>query len=315
LKGLRGGPVNSHRGLVLVLLGAVGALAAAVLLWHARAGAGRGVELSVRGGDGGGLPVESAATEHLDGPTLARIAQDPAAVGLQALLIMRHGHLVYSQYGNRIGADTVIDSGGFARVLVALAAGIASDERQLGDAPAVFQPDALRSLIEVRTGQRYPDWLGNRLWARLNAAPAWIEAPTSPAPAPADCCFHARIADWLRVGELLANAGSFEDASIVSRSWIERMRQPQASGAEGYGVMLPAQRADAQAYEATDLLLLRGPGRWRLWVVPSLRLVVLFGAGPASSWDETRVPNLVIEAVSDRPAPAATPLQQLVHGH
>jgi hypothetical protein len=69
------------------------------------------------------------------------------------------------------------------------------------------------------------------------------------------------------------------------------------------------------------VLLLRGPARWRLWVIPSLRLAVLFGASAsgdtAADWDETRVPNLVIEAVTDRPAvpPGTSVLQQLVPGH
>jgi hypothetical protein len=310
--------------LITAVLIAMGLALAGGLVWrHQHGSARRGVALAVRGGDGGGLPLDSPADEHMDATALARIAQDPAAAGLRALLITRHGHLVYSQYGHGLDAHTVIDSGGFARVLVALAAGIAGDEHQLGEAPLVFRPDALRDLIETQTHEHYADYLGDHLWSRLNAAPAWIEAASQTAPAPADCCFHARILDWLRVGELLATNGSFEETTIVSEPWMLRMRQPQASGLAGYGVLLPSQRPGAPSYEARDLLLLRGPAHWRLWVVPSLQLVVLFGAGSADEaaspaadpWDETRVPNMVIEAVVDRPAPTSTLLQQLVHGH
>lgn len=301
----------------------IAALAAA-LLWHPwRGGAGRALQVPVPGGDGGGLPLSGADQEHLDAAALERIPQDAAAGGLQALLVMRHGHLVYSRYGKGTDANTVIDSGGFADALIALATGIAVDERLIGPAPLLFQPAQLRALIETASHQSYAAFLGSRLWARLNAAPAWIGLPAAAAPLPADCCFHARVADWLRVGALLANEGDFEDTAIVSRRWIERMRQPQPNGA-GYGVALPSRRPGAASYAAADLFLLRGPGHWRLWMVPSLRLVVLFGAAgrggdgaAADDWDETRVPNLVIEAVTDRPAvpPGTSLLQQLVPGH
>jgi CubicO group peptidase (beta-lactamase class C family) len=138
------------------------------------------------------------------------------------------------------------------------------------------------------------------------------------------------VQDWARVGALLANEGSFEDTQIVSAGWVQRMRQPQPSGTMGYGVALPSRRPGSARYEATDLFLLRGPARWHLWIIPSLRLVVLYGAPApsaaaardssgtaASDWDETRIPNLVLEAVTDRPAvpPGTTLLQQLVPGH
>jgi len=54
-------------------------------------------------------------------------------------------------------------------------------------------------------------------------------------------------------------------------------------------------------------------------VIPSLRLALLFGSKSAASpwWDETRLPNLVIRALSERPMQrgVASQLQQLVPGH
>ena len=35
--------------------------------------------------------------------------------------------------------------------------------------------------------------------ARVNAAPAWIALPAIGAATPADCCFHARLLDWMPV--------------------------------------------------------------------------------------------------------------------
>ena len=311
---------------VLVLVAALGA--ALLRQQHRRAQAERALRLAVRGGDGGGLPLAPPSDEHLDAAALARIAQEPAAAGLSALLITRHGHLIYSRYGPGTGADTVIDSGGFARALIALATGIAVDHRLIRSPPLLFEPERLRDLIETSSHESYATFLGTHLWSRLNAGAAWVRLSAPGTPAPADCCFHARVQDWLRVGQLLANDGDFEDTDIVSRGWIQRMRQPQPSGTEGYGVVLPADRPGTPRYEARDLILLRGPGRWRLWIVPSLKLVVLFGAAgaddtPASAgsaaaggWDETRLPNLVIDAVTDRSTVApGSLLHQLVPDH
>jgi hypothetical protein len=306
--------------IAVALLAAAGAMLA---WWLGHAHAATGHRRLVRGGDGGGLPLAQPAAEHMDAGALERIVQDPAAAGLQALLVMRHGHLIYSRYGHGIDADTVVDGGAFARALVALAAGVAVDERLMASPPIAFAPQRLRTLIETAAHQPYAAFLGNRIWSRLNAAPAWIAVSGPTAPAPADCCLHARVQDWLRVGGLLAGDGNFEDTQIVSGRWMLRMREPQASGAEGYGVALPSRRRGAPTYEAADVMLLRGPAHWRLWIVPSLHLVVLFGApagkgaiSDGTDWDETRVPDMVLEAVLDRPAaPASSLLQQLVPGH
>src|SRR6185437_7980424 len=213
---------------------------------------------AVQGGDGGGLPLAPPGDEHLDAAALARIPQAPAAAGLEALLVVRHGHLVYSRFAAGASADTMLDSGAFATALVALATGVAADAGLIRAPPILFAPAALRSLLESASHQRYAEFLGERLWSRLNAAPAWIALPAPGAPAPADCCFHARVLDWLRVGALLANGGNFEDAQIVSPAWVQRMREPQPSGA-GYGVALPSHRPGAARYDAADLFLLRGP--------------------------------------------------------
>lgn len=275
----------------------------------------------VRGGDGGGLPRDQPSDEHFDAAGLERVVRDPAAAGLQVFLVMRHGHVVFARYGRGFSADQVIDSGGFARVLVALAAGVALDDGTLTALPpGRFDPAKLRAAIEQGAHRSYAAYLSTALWRRLNAASAWIMLPAAGAALPADCCFHARVQDWMRIGGLLANDGSFEDTQVIPRGWVARMRTPVSEdGLEGMGVELPSHAPAAPAFDATDLVFLRGSGRWRLWVAPSLKLVVLFGAPAAarnSTWDETRLPNLVVEALTERPpAPAGSLLQQLVHGH
>ena len=317
-----------------VLIAVAGlAVLIALLAWQRQRSAhGTGVHVAVRGGDGGGLPIAPPADEHFDAAALEAAARDPAAAGLAAFIVMRHGHVIFERFGHGYSADTVIDSGPLARVLVALAAGIADQDGVLaGAALSGFNPARLREAIQSGTHQAYADYLAERLWSRLNAAPAWIAIPAVGAMVPADCCFHARLIDWMRVGGLLVDDGSFEDTQVLGKGWVARMRRPLGPhSAEGFGIELSPSAPGtpgapgARGFEVPDVFFVRGAGHWRLWLAPSLRLVVLFGAAGGGAaradsrpWNETRLPNLVIDALTERgpPTTGQPSLQQLVPGH
>jgi len=306
----------------LIGAGALALLAAALVLWPGlpgeRASAAR---VPVNGGDAGGIPRVPPNEEHLDAAALQAASRDASADGLQALVVMRHDYIVYERYGHGVDANTMIDSGAFAQSLLGLLAGIAAHEGSLA-LPSLngFDAERLRAAIEAGARQAYPQYLSLRLWRRLNAAPAWIALPAAGASAPADCCFHARVQDWLRVAALLIADGRFEGKAVVPAGWVERMRRPvSASGTEGFGIELASAAHGAEPFADDDVFFVRGPGRWRLWLMPTLKLAVLFGSQAAATpfWDETRLPNLVIRALAERPQPrgVGSPLQQLVPGH
>jgi hypothetical protein len=284
--------------------------------------------VEVAGGDGGGLARARPQEEHFDGPGLERALADPITDGLQVLIIMRDDHIVVERYRHGLDAESMIDSGRFAEALLALAAGIASHDGVLSaPAPSGFDPAALRIAIERGSSLRYETYLSRKLWSRLNATAAWIALPASGAATPADCCFHARVLDWLRVASLLVDDGRFEGKQVVPAGWVRRMARPVSLDAvRGSGVELPVTAHGIEPFAAEGVFFLRGPGRWRLWLVPSLRLAVLAGAAPPAqsptalpdaAWDETRLPNLVIRALSDRPPQPGdlTDLQRLVPSH
>jgi hypothetical protein len=306
------------------LIGAAGvALIAAVwLLWpHCTGGQTCGARVPVIGGDAGGLPRVKPQQEHLDAAALDSASGDAAAAGLQALIVMRHGYIVYERYGHGLDAESRIDSGAFAQALLALATGIAAHDGSLAlQSLNGFDPGRLRGAIEAGSHESYPDYLSLHLWRRLNAAAAWIALPAAGAAAPADCCFHARVLDWLRVAGVLLDDGHFEGKAVVPPGWVQRMRRPvSASGTEGFGIELASAARGAERFADDDVFFLRGPGRWRLWLVPTLGLGVLFGANadPSAPWDETRLPNLVIRALAEpaQQRSAGSQLQQLVPGH
>ena len=300
-----------------VVLGGVCAL----LVWR---GAG-GARVLVNGGDAGGLARATPESERLDAAALERAVHDPAAEGLRALVVMRDDHVVFERYGEGLKADSIVDSGPLAQVLVALLAAEALQEARLSaQALNGFDPNRLRAAIEAGTHERYETYLSRKLWRRLNAAQAWIALSRRDAATPADCCFHARLLDWMRIATLLLDDGRFEGTQVVPHGWVQRMLRPiSIDGQRGLGVeLVPAAQA-AEPFAAGGVFWLRGAGRWRIWLVPPLRLAILFGAaapaasGPRSLWDETRLPNQIIRAVADRPSPQndATLLQRPVPGH
>ena len=278
--------------------------------------------VAIRGGEAGGLPLATPGDEHMQQALLEQVVRDPAAEGLEVLMVMRHGHLVFERFGHGYSAQSEIDSGPFAKTLVALLAGVAVQHRALAEpsSPA-FDPEQLRAAIESGTHRRYADYLGSQLWSRLNGAGAWIGLPRPDAAVPVDCCFHARALDWMRVAAVLLDEGRFEGSTIVPAAWVHRMRMPHGlRGVDGWGVELAGAAQGRQPFVASDVFFLRGAGHWRLWLVPGYKLAVLFGAetqAVSDTWDETRLPNLVIQAIDDAPTPqnAASRLQQLVPGH
>jgi hypothetical protein len=276
--------------------------------------------IPVAGGDAGGVPLAQPAEEHFDAAALAKAADDPAAAGLQVFVVMRHGHIVFERFGHGIDGDSVVAPKGFTDVLVALAAGIAEhDDLMTLSAHSAFDANELRRSIEAGSHLGYTQYLSAHLWRRLNAGPAWIDARPGQ-PVAADCCFHARIVDWLRLGDLLVEDGQFEGKQVVPAGWVARMRRPVAAdGAHGFGILLPAAVRGGEPAEAKDLFFVGTEDHWRLWLMPDLRVAVLFGggAGGAAPWDELRLPNLVVRALSE-PASVddgASKLKGLVPGH
>ena len=305
-----------------LIAAAVAAVLAGAWIWqrHGRLHPAA-VRVPVAGGDAGGLPQAQPADEHLDAAALARAAQDPAAAGLQAFIVMRHGHVVFARYAHGVDADTLIDSGPFARALLGLLTGVAQQQGVLPATalrPASIPRACARRSSRART-RITPTYLSQRIWSRLNAATAWIVLPAAGAVVPADCCVQARVQDWMRVGGPAGQRRQLRGHAGAAPGWVAHMRQPiSADGREGFGVELPGRAPGTRGYQATDLFLLRGPARWRVWIMPSLQLAVLFGAAGADhGWDEARLPNLVVGALTERAAPPTgqSLLQQLVPGH
>lgn len=179
----------------------------------------------------------------------------------------------------------------------------------------------LALLLERATGERYADYLSAALWRRLGAADAWLWLDHAGGSAHADCCMFARQGDWIRVAQLLVRDGTYRGQQLMRPGWVSLMRAPAKSDADFGSFVRVAARpaAGSEPYAATDVFAVEGRGGNRMWLVPSLQLAIVCtgdARGRGASWDEVRIPNLIVRAARDYVPPAsAAGVSALVPGH
>ena len=309
--------------LSLIAWGVIAALAVLGLsFWHgAQHTAMVGIE--VPGGDGGGLPRASVESEGFDAAALQEVVRYARRSGAQALLVTRHAHLLIEQYDAGLDAHSAIDTGSFAEVLVALAAGIALHEDGMPEPQDLRLVDAmaankLATQIAAASHMSYPQFLSRNIWQPLNAAHAQFLLTSPAATLNAGCCFAARSSDWLRVAELLIADGRFEGTQVLPTAWARRVLKPSVEDpGRAFGVWLAGSAHGAEPFVAHDVFFLRGVGRSRLYVAAPLDIAILLldRRAATSGDDETRLPNMVFRALRAGPAADRQKIGELVPGH
>ncbi len=169
-------------------------------------------------------------------------------------------------------------------------------------------------LLERATGKRYADYLSSRLWQPLGAADAslWMDRPGG---LPRGfCCLFASARDWLKLGRLILDEGRVGERQLIPAEWIAAMQQPAATNAN-FGLHLwlgsPPQRErryndytvkafHSAPFAARDIVYIDGFGGQRVYVVPSLQLVIVRLGKSRTDWDDAILPNAIIRAL--RPA-------------
>jgi len=183
-------------------------------------------------------------------------------------------------------------------------------------------PQLLALGIERAARMRYADYLSRVLWQRLGAADAWLWLDRPGGTAHADCCMLARQGDWIRVGQLLVSDGRYRGSELMRPGWVALMRAPSTANADHGAFLRVGARVSggSEPYAAPDLFVLDGGAGNRMWMVPSMQLVVLLLGATAdgNNWDDTRIPNLVVRAAHDYLPAAARPggdISAIVPGH
>ncbi len=168
-------------------------------------------------------------------------------------------------------------------------------------------------VLERAVGQRYAQYLGDKLWSRIGAAEATMYLDRKAGFVMVSCCVFSTPRDWVRVGQLILDKGRVGRDEVVPEAWIEAMLAPSRnSPAYGFQIWRGARRSEAgevgeehetgcgkggQEFISPDVVYLCGTGYQRTYVVPSLDLVIVRTGGQrggmAPQWDEAALPNII----------------------
>jgi len=190
--------------------------------------------------------------------------------------------------------------------------------------PQTCDVQLLALVIERATHQPYARYISESLWKPIGAADARLALEGESGVPRADCCLRARRGDWMRIAELLVSDGHFQGEQVLPPGWVKTMLAPSKAnrnfGAQVWrGEFFTPGAGASERYAADDTFILKGPGKSRLWFVPSLGLAILrtgTNSGSDPDWDDARIPNLIVRGVRDfTPRPSAQDLKSLVPNH
>jgi CubicO group peptidase (beta-lactamase class C family) len=272
------------------------------------------------------LPRVSPGEAGLDPAGLAAAVEYAGARRTRALLVARGGHMVFEKYWGDTTHDTEVELSGFTPALSALAIGTAINDKLIPsiDLPVSFYlpevggdrgaatlrqllsrqsaaPEAdvemLARVLEKVTRQTFDAVIRERLWTPLGAGGfslARHRLADGREAVRADCCLRARLGDWMRVGELLANDGVFEANQFAPPRYVTTMLTPtHRDSPVGFFTHVGG------TFAARDVARLEAEGKQRLWLVPSLKLAILrVGGDPGDDWDEAMIPDSIIRGTS-----------------
>jgi CubicO group peptidase (beta-lactamase class C family) len=313
--------MKKKSGIVIAAVAVAAVIAALALYRH---GAGRGgARVVVQLVPQPDQPRVSPEEAGIDAAALHEAVTYAAERNTRALVVAHGGHIAFEKYWGDTRFDSPVETG-FEPVLLALAMGTALNDRLVhnldeplsnyieearapqrdytlrallarDDASLEDATDLLAWVLERVTAQPYQTLVAQRLWMPMGGGSLEFHQGAGRfrrQGVSAACCLRARLGDWMRVGELLANRGVFEGNQLMPPHYADLVLKPShRQASRGYFT-----RVDG-AFASADVAWLEGSGKQRLWIVPSLRLAILrLGDEPPSQkgWDEALIPDAVI---------------------
>jgi len=172
-------------------------------------------------------------------------------------------------------------------------------------------------VIERATGQRYADFIGHEVLARIGAPGGEIWVDRVGGLAHSGCCMFLPAESWLRLAILLLDDGRVDGVRLLPQGYVASMR----SGTEqnphyGLGLWIGGEYTmrrgftgpdgpgpkvlHSEPYLDEDLYLFDGNSNQVVYILPNYRMVVLrLGATPPKSpeWDNSYLPNMLVRGL------------------
>jgi hypothetical protein len=288
------------------------------------------------------VPRATAEAEFIATEALDAASAYAKTHGSKALIVQRHGHRVHDFFADGVSGATQVVGGELAPALMALAMASGVERRKLtidealqllkkatataqGPMPRNPWSAAARNYFSLAPAPQFltedadgdlAKLLSQRVWMPLQAADAWVWGKNNDA-IRLDCCVVAQLEDWVRLGELLADQGSYLGTRIIAADWMRSLLASDASG-RWHPAWLNKQRdwVGAEPPAARDVQWFDLGANVRLWLVPRRKLAVLHWSEGGGAPD-TELLNLILRGLTDQlpSAAGAATLDKLVPGH
>lgn len=174
-------------------------------------------------------------------------------------------------------------------------------------------PEVLGIVIARVSGRPYAGYLADNLWRYVSSDEATVELDSAEHRTPRTfCCLGATARSWLRLGLLHLEHGRVGGRQVVPEAWMREVVTPSARNPNyGYltwlGTRYDPQRTynrksstyapASEPFAAPDLIYFDGFGGQRVYIVPSLQLVVAHTGPLKPDWDDAALINLVIRGM------------------
>jgi CubicO group peptidase (beta-lactamase class C family) len=183
--------------------------------------------------------------------------------------------------------------------------------------------DLVSPLLERATGLRYAEFLSREVFKPLGAPDGRVWVNREGGVAHSGCCLLAPAELWLRLAVLLMDDGVWNGERLLPEGYVQAVRTPtpqypwaaagvyvageftERRGAANPDVQLAPKTFHGERYLARDLFLFDGAANQAVWIVPSLRLIVLRTGddpprGPGiPEWDNSFLPNAIIRGLPE----------------
>ncbi len=167
--------------------------------------------------------------------------------------------------------------------------------------------------LQRRLDGRYAEYLSEKIWKPIGAGDAYVTTAGKGGNVIAASNLMASARDWLRIGLVMKDDGMFNDRRVLPEGWMTQMLAPSARnpiyGLQtwrgspyrperyyndfGTGLMVKA----TAPFPAEDMVYLDGYGGQRVYVSRSLDVVIVRLGPTTLDWDDSMLPNLVVQGL------------------
>lgn len=194
---------------------------------------------------------------------------------------------------------------------------VALDHAQVREPGTVFDIGNVTSqliavVVQRAVGRPVQEYFKEKIWQPIGADRASFFMDRADGMIHTDCCFRTTPHNWVRLGALMLNDGTWDGQRILPDGWVQTMttsspRNPNYGmhiwlGREfvenrQYSELHPIGIPHTEPFNRDDIFFFEGGGYRNLYIIPSEDLIILRLGKSDPDWDASYLPNRLVEGI------------------